>query len=193
MNVKKSLMCFWCGLKGPFKRDCPKQKGNGKQDQIHDAKVATDTTEQEEAFHATIAQLGTGKWLIDSGASESPVGLGDGYPVEALGKVWMTMLLGNCQDISRVMQNVLNAPELTTSLFSVRAVTNKGYRVHFEDEECRIETKQRGPLGKGIVGGKLFKLGCNPRGSQTAAITYGTVTDVDLWHQRLRQIFHPQV
>ena len=209
-NVKKSLKCFLCGRKGHFKRDCPKQKAYG-QEQGHNAKVATDNAEQDEAFHAPAGQVGTGKyhkWLIDSGASchmtwdqsilydyrtfdkPEPVGLGDGYPVEALGigKVQMTMLLGNGQDITREMQHVLYVPDLTTSLFSVRAVTRKGYRVFFEDEECRIETKQGKLLGKGIVDGKLFKLDCIPSVSQTATIADDSVTDVDLWHQRLGHV-----
>ena len=41
LTVKKSLECF-CGRKGHFQRDCLKQKGNGKQKQVHDAKAATD-------------------------------------------------------------------------------------------------------------------------------------------------------
>ena len=210
-NVKKALKCFLCGQKGHFKWDCSKQKANEKKEQGHNAKAATDNAEQEEAFHAPAGQVGTlkyHKWLIDSGASchmtwdesilyeystfdePEPVGLGDGYPVEALGmgKVRIMMQLGNGQDISRVIENVLYVPQLTTSLFSVRAVTRKGYRVIFEDEECRIETKQGKLLGKGIVDGKLFKLDCIPSGSQAAIIAGDSVTDVDLWHQRLGQV-----
>ena len=79
-----------------------------------------------------------------------PVGVGDGYPVEALGmgKVQMTMLLGNGQDISRVMQNVLYVPELTTSLFSVRAVTKKGFRVYLRMKSVTLKQSKGNSLAR---------------------------------------------
>ena len=99
----------------------------------------------------------------------------------------MKMLIGGKVGIC-VFHHVLYVPDLTTNLFSVKAVTQKGFKVLFEGEACQIKNNQGDLLGQGSVEGKLFKLNCEPCEIHAAAIAENNVSEVDVWHQRLGHV-----
>lgn len=151
-------------------------------------------------------------WIIDSGASrhmtfrsdvlrrykefEKPeqFGLGDGRTVEALGTGDIKFIshLPHNRRVIGWMSNVLYVPQLATNLFSVHAATLQGNTVSF-GRQCWIRNKRNELVGTGAPAGKLYTLNGEVMKSSddtVAAVAedQGSITRLDLWHQRLAHV-----
>lgn len=213
--------CYGCGQVGHFHRNCPISPYQGPSKEKKTTHFARPTVHDEVAdddcaFTLTKCVDGrSSRWLIDSGATshmtwdksvlrdyhqfDKPqrVGLGDGRPVnaEGYGSVKLITCLDNGTSGSTQMSRVLYVPDLTTNLFSVKTVTEKGCKVEFEGTICRIWDKNGYLKGVGCPHGKLFELQCDVESADTVAIANGksdvipsTCSEMDLWHRRLAHV-----
>ena len=209
---KSPPKCYGCQKVGHFHRDCPisPYRGPSKGSKFgHAAKTAVPEDPYDSAFHVTKCSGDrNSKWLIDSGASShmtwnmdilsnyvqfdepQSVGLGDGHPICAVGygKVQLKMQLEDGASGSEVMGHVLYVPDLTSNLFSVRAVTEKGVSVEFKNTKCYIHGLNGAVKGIGLLQGKLFELQCVAVCEERAAVASDGPNEMDLWHQRLAHV-----
>ena len=88
------------------------------------------------------------------------VKLGDGHTVEAYGsgQVNITMRISQKKDISTLLDKVLLVPKLVCNLFSVRAVTQKGYIVQVGHSSCWVKDSNIKVRGKGRLTNKMYML-----------------------------------
>lgn len=139
-------------------------------------------------------------WIIDSGASRhmtmdqqvfceykqlatpEKVSVGDGRLLDAIGignvRVELTRNRRNQTRKQVVLKDVLYILDLAANLFSISAVTEKGFIVQFSSKRCWIKDSNRSVRAMGTLVGRMFHLDCIPV-ANVAAIT------VDIWHQRL--------
>lgn len=139
-------------------------------------------------------------WIIDSGASRhmtmnqtlfseyqefttpEKVSVGDGRLLDAIGsgKVLVDLSLGRRNKTIKkfVFRDVLYVPDLAVNLFSVRAVTDKGFIVQFGKNRCWIKDSKRTVRAMGTLVGRMFHLDCE------SVVSIAAVTS-DIWHQRL--------
>eukprot|EP00794_Sanderia_malayensis_P003880 gene3880-4423_t len=157
----------------------------GKQPKIiHSAKFSTQEESSDDECAFTMQRGDTpvntdqcDEWLIDSGATsrmtwnkavlrdfhefQKPqlVGLGDGRPVfaQGCGRVMLKTQLECGSSGSTPMTRVLYVPALKINLFSVKAVTDKGMKVEFKDDLCRIFDSRGHLRGLGTMTRKPFK------------------------------------
>ena len=109
------------------------------------------------------------------------VSLGDGRSVEALGKGTVKLILQLIGKVKRAIsfRNVLYIPKLAANLFSVRAVTERGYIVQFGHTRCWINDVNKRVRAMGTLYNRLFMLDCEQDVGQQASVA------IDKWHQRL--------
>ena len=139
-------------------------------------------------------------WIIDSGASRhmtmnqtlfseyqefttpEKVSVGDGRLLDAIGsgKVLVDLSLGRRNKTIKkfAFRDVLYVPDLAVNLFSVRAVTDKGFIVQFGKNRCWIKDSKRTVRAMGTLVGRMFHLDCE------SVVSIAAVTS-DIWHQRL--------
>eukprot|EP00794_Sanderia_malayensis_P016299 gene16299-17936_t len=188
----------------------------GKQPKIiHSAKFSTQEESSDDECAFTMQRGDTpvntdqcDEWLIDSGATshmtwnkamlrdfhefQKPqlVGLGDGRPVfaQGCGRVMLKTQLECGSSGSTPMTRVLYVPALKINLFSVKAVTDKGMKVEFKDDLCKIFDSRGHLRGLGTVRKKLFILQCEIVEVESANLVNCKSNDVDLWHQRLAHV-----
>ena len=151
---------------------------------------------------------GNDNWIIDSGASQhmtsnrellvnykefpvpEPVVLGDGRSVDACGsgEIRITMILGPNEKYEKksTMTKVLYVPKLTTSLFSVQAVTAKGNVVQFGHTLCWIKNSHGKVVARGRLAGNMYRLDCKVHTSgKQASVAETSNCRFNLWHQRM--------
>ena len=142
-------------------------------------------------------------WIIDSGASRhmtpqkhlfinfnqftdsEKVGLGDGYTLDAIGIGDVKVITRLNRRVKRVsiLHDVLYVPDLTTSLFSVRAATEKGIIVQFGHTRCWLKDKDGRVRAMGTLSDdKLFHLDCEYSDSHKATVA------AEIWHRRLAHV-----
>ena len=210
---KKQPKCWGCGKIGHVKSECPKRRADSGATS-HKAQMAGESNESREiAFCAPTGKDSSNRsnyWVIDSGASShmtwdrsqlkdyksldkpEPIKLGDDHVLNAvgIGTVHLTLTLENGSTSKCTLQDVLYVPQLGSKLFSVRVVTAKMNTVSFSESSCWIHNNSGDLLAKGILYGKLYRLNCDceASGSQYAALAGNTVTEADLWHQRLGHV-----
>lgn len=180
-------------------------RGRGRQSnhQPHDAKL-TVHDDVESAFISSEINPEAQQWLIDSGATShmatskasfceythldkpESVVIADGSKVNAIGK-------GNVQLRVRVsankyrlstLYNVLHIPELNGNLFSVKAVTQRGYIVQFGHSRCWVKNSRRMVCALGTMVNKLYHLDIQSIDHTAASAVAMNV----LWHQRLAHV-----
>jgi len=149
-------------------------------------------------------------WIIDSGASRhmtsnkkllsdywkfdvpETVRLGDGRSVEALGtgRVKITVETSRGKKTT-MMGGVLYVPKLACSLFSVRAVTQKGQIVQFGENYCWIKNSRGKVIAKGKLVNRMYQLNCETVSTEDsvsvaeAYVNNDEREQLNLWHQRL--------
>eukprot|EP00794_Sanderia_malayensis_P017160 gene17160-18882_t len=173
-GAKKKGKCFNCGLQGYYAKECRKPKKK----KVEHANTLQSTESDEEnhmLFLITQNNEQGSQWYIDSGASQhmandknimdkyckfsSPevVRLGDNREVNAYGKgsVWIKIKAEKSYKLAELI-GVLYVPSLGKNLFSVSAITRRGYTVSFKKENCDILNDSGTVLGSGKMKGKLF-------------------------------------
>ena len=163
-------MCNFCRKPGHVFKDCFLRLGK--------EKVGYKNQKSSNAFLSAYisGEANDTDWFVDSGATEHmccnkemfatyrslhvqwSVKIGDGSEIFALGvgSVKIKAFNGN-QWVDSVIENVLYVPALKLNLFSVCAVTDKGYNLVSNSKECRFE-KDNEVKCIGIREGKLYKM-----------------------------------
>ena len=154
-------------------------------------------------------------WFVDSAASShfsfdesslidytpfkepSKVFLGDDTFVLALGRGKRRIgIMSDGEEKYLALDRVLFVPELAKNLLSVKAMTQKGVKVIFDDKACTVVPKNGPPLtiANLLKGGNLYKLNtCQQHcanvtsadnQSATAAASVNVSSTQKLWHER---------
>ena len=122
------------------------------------------------------------------------VRLGDGHTVEAYGsgQVKIALKINKNKDILTILDKVLFVPKLACNLFSIRAVTQKGYIVQFGHSCCWIKDSNGNVRGKGHLSNRMYKLisdaESTTKSHEVKKATIENPHQLDLWHQRLGHV-----
>jgi hypothetical protein len=203
------VKCFACHKRGHYASQCPRRKkGRGKQ-QASSAKVdeVADRLQRDFllVFVLSSIVLGSGTWLVDSGASRHMAGsresltslseedsglqveLGDNakYAVKGVGTTSFQLESGK----PLKMSDVLYVSGLKKNLISISAMEDRGYAVAISGGQ--VLAQPRGPSidsawGIDVRDGGLYKL--------TQQLAQALVHDSDslceLWHRRLGHLHY---
>ncbi|KAL8096063.1 hypothetical protein AgCh_037136 [Apium graveolens] len=175
---------------------------NENQQQGEDAKMA-DPEEEDLLFVATCfaSSEESGSWLIDSGCTNhmtndkeilrdlrptniTKVRIGNGDYISVKGKG--TAAIASCSG-TRLISDVLYVPDIQQNLLSVCQLTERGFKVIFEDKHCLIKDAANQDIFIIRMKGKSFSL--NPLEEEQSAFTIKeNITEV--WHKRLGHYYH---
>lgn len=183
-------------------------RGHGRQGNCHslDAKLTVqEHDDSESAFVSSGIDTDMLKWLIDSGATShmarreddfceyaeldipESVVIADVSKVEAVGKSKIQLRVRVRANKYRLSTpcNVLHIPELNGNIFSVKAVTQRGYIVQFGHSRCWVKNSRRTAVcirNDGV--NKLYHLDIQSSDHTAASAVSLSV----LWHQRLAHV-----
>jgi hypothetical protein len=211
-NIKK-VKCFNCNNYGHIAKDCTNTKQERKPNG-HKLNIASE--EPPNLFIAALLNTSDEKenWYLDSSAShhitpnrnwfiqytriEEPerVYLGNNTYCDVIGKGSITVQLPNGQ--IRSINEVLHVPDLRTNLISVGKVTDSGYDIAFNSNECVIRDLSREVICTGQRQKNLYKLDIVSK-SYGNAMTVKTrseiikspnqaKSDINIWHCRMGHI-----
>ncbi|KAI8424616.1 hypothetical protein MSG28_003049 [Choristoneura fumiferana] len=140
-------------------------------------------------------------WYVDSGASahltaneswikngsyepairEIVVANKESVPVLCSGDVQIATI-GSDSEYDIVVQNVLCVPNITTNLLSVSQLINKGNKVEFNDESCKIFNKKGDLVATASLMNGVYKL------NMPENTTVAMAASADTWHRRLGHV-----
>lgn len=201
--------CWDCGKVGHMQRQCPNRKqhsnSNNHNRSQHKAKHVADDTESAFAINNDDGENSTSqRWLIDSGATkhmtpyrslftdyqefEKPekVAIADGKTVNALGVGRVMVSVSANRSVARksTLYDVLYVPDLSSNLFSVRAVTSRNMTVQFGHSRCWVRNKCNQLCARGTLVDKLYYLDLESSDHANAAVAKSD----SLWHSRLAHV-----
>ena len=154
-----------------------------------------------------------GEWVLDSGASmhmccsshhminmrkpkitEVTAANKAKLSVQAEGDIMLSQHdLGENHKV--LLQDVLHLPNITTNLFSVSAVTKKGFRVIFAGPKCFVQNSKGTTVLEGkLSGNNVYKLNLQPwiaradKPSTVFSLKATASENIGLWHRRLAHI-----
>lgn len=197
---KETRSCFYCNKPGHLKGDCRKYKAM-LEARTTNEETARTSVENDRfiAFKTSVCADNLTGWCVDSGASshmtndkrffssirtmKSSVSTADGskVSVEGVGEGHLLCAIpGGKQKVK--LKGVLYVPELDDSLMSVKCIAEKGYKVVFEGNQCKVLNGQ-GVVAEAEHDGSLYRL-ClaDPR---AAAYSAKEKVPLHLWHRRL--------
>lgn len=206
-NSKKDKVCFHCGKKGHFKRDCRFLKRIKK----HDTNQVNHVDEIDEIIAmvtnlkidmVTEVHMATATksvdWWYDSGATVhvcherrlfkdykeiegQEVIMGNNVPAKVLGKGSVELNFTSGKKV--LLVNVVHVPEIRKNLVSASLLCKRGVKAVIESDKM-ILSLNGVFVGKGYVSDGMYKLSLNKSGD------FAYVVDVDsnLWHARLGHI-----
>ncbi|MCP3667059.1 MAG: DDE-type integrase/transposase/recombinase [Gammaproteobacteria bacterium] len=194
-------------------------KSGGGLDAFHAEVISATATPESGQRQCLPAEVKSGKWLVDSGATqhmccdkeslvsyrefETPatVNMANNYGIKGVG-------IGNMQwkndsqltKAGPLVQDVLYIPELGQNLVSVKKVTGAGYAALFVGTRCDIINAEDIPkiaesklvaTASIVPGGSLYELqGQVNQSDERVSVAHGK-DELELWHQRLCHI-NPQ-
>ena len=202
---KKKMKCFYCGKPGHIQNECRKRMADEKNGTLKPNKreSANNADVELELFVAVEvcaeAQSTTAfdeSWIIDSGASRHMTNHKEWYktlrpteqsilvavgndakcPAKGTGTISFVSSTGDTKDLS----DVLYVPDIGRNLLSVSAITDRGLKVHFDQQSAVILDKKDNIVGRGSRQDNLYVLS-----AFSAQVHKGTSK---LWHERFGHI-----
>lgn len=192
---KKNVECFYCHKKGHFKIDCRKRKEKHQSDLKNQALSAEIKNICIEGCNDI--------WLADSAASKHmtykkewftslqqidcniSIQIGDNSFVKAegIGSVKIEALIDNKWQ-PRTLENTLYVPNLGKNLFSVGAVTNRNFKVIFDNKKIEVRNTRL------IAAGTKLPNQCYKMSFKTINVEQANIATSDslTWHERLGHV-----
>ena len=208
LKAKASVVCYACGKKGHFARDCYSRKNDANGD--CSANVANVCTKPKVHFAMMGKDSLPQKTIIDSGASSHMVGvkhflhgpfstvkrrvvLGDGRSVfsETSGCAVISCTSRIGQPRSVTLRNVLLVPTLDTNLVSCAELDKSGHEVRFKAGECALKSPGGGEdIVLGTLQSGVYELNgkFSTQERARAAKAIGRHDVAELWHNRLGHV-----
>lgn len=210
--AKKAIRCFKCKKLGHYKKNCPTN-----------TKIKHNPNQEKKPKDALLSALAVNvhqdKWYLDSGATNHmcnrkdimreyvsvkplEVYVANGQKLSTVGRGNVLVRLRNCE---KTISNVYYVPNLTTNLLSVSELTRKGYRVVFNNKQCKIlgtnskvvatASFTNGVYQLDTVGGSEIAMNSSVEPgvcgeSQEACSGQAAKVTQDLWHKRLGHLNH---
>jgi hypothetical protein len=205
--VRGKITCYNCNKPGHIAKDCrfPKRDRYNKNANINvksETKTRIDEVDNH-LFHISSKYINSKKaWILDSGATnhmccdkamfkvlepyKSIVQVGDGrkLQVKGIGTVECEIITNNIKK-KLTISETLYLPDLSTNLISIGVLSEKGFKINFEQDMCKI-TKENEVIAIGVKvsqKSKLFQLPIEILDDSQALVTYSN--DWQLWHQRM--------
>lgn len=202
-NPKFQPKCYFCKKEGHLRAKCPEYK-KWKTEQESNEHSKTKKPENAKIVHAnTEFALTTGKfgsgWLLDSGASchiscdkrlfteinpsvKEQVTTASGESISSSGKgIAKISLINDGKERIFPVKDVLYVPEMEGNLLSVRKLTEKGLKLIFEENLCKIY-RDREIIGHAVLENGLYKM---KEGHQVLFVRGQSDVCVHEWHRRL--------
>lgn len=191
--------CHYCKLKGHLKKNCWKLK---KDRNNNETKQHANSVEIERHhIFSTAPRFQTSGWIIDSGAtchistrrndfikfdntSRETVSVANGQTVTSSGKgsCQLVMYNSNGEKTKVTVEDVLYIPSFHGNLISVSKVLKKGYKIDFQDAECKIRTNIGEEIGVGDISNGLVLLRQQPN-HQAMVVKCNSQTCQHYWHK----------
>jgi transposase InsO family protein len=191
-SFKHRYVCYNCGKRGHFAKDCRAPRKNYEKDML--------------AFHASTNEcniIECDKWILDSGASAhicfkkeyfqelniyngSPLKLGNQQDVEVVGQgsiLFKRNVAGQWE--TSVLKDVLYVPELKRNLFSEGVATRHGYKIIKKGRDAFIYNDCDLVLTASLRENNLYELNMKPIEQEVHTIQK---CDLRTWHERLGHI-----
>ena len=192
-NRRITGRCFICNKPGHMQADCRERAA----DQQRDNQFTV-------AFGASLQQIMSKEWIIDSGASKhltfdkqqlhsyrsiapgTAITFVNGQQAEAVGEGEVHLQVKTARGTVRaVLQKVLHVPEARVNLFSTRQATDSGAQVLFSSNKCFVSVNgtvcMEGINQSGLM---IIKQSESQAAFAMAAAAATTKETAELWHRR---------
>ena len=185
--------CFYCNKPGHMQADCRERAAYQQRDNQFTV-----------AFGASLQQIMSKEWIIDSGASRhltfdkqqlhsyrsiapgTAITFVNGQQAEAVGEGEVHLQVKTTRGTVRaVLQKVLHVPEARVNLFSTRQATDSGAQVLFSSNKCFVSINgtvcMEGINQSGLM---IIKQSESQAAFAMAAAAATTKETAELWHRR---------
>ncbi|XP_074379364.1 retrovirus-related Pol polyprotein from transposon TNT 1-94 isoform X2 [Apium graveolens] len=202
---RPDVKCHKCGQLGHMEKICKSQ-------QVEAKTAENQYQDEEQLFVASCfsAHNSTKRWLIDSGCTNhmtydrelfkdlneaivSKVRVGNGAYIAVKGKGTVEI---QCNTGLKLISDVLYVPDIDQNLLSVSQLTEKGYKVLFDDNQCVIKDAKGVDIFKAQMKGKTFALDLTKLEQTDVHEEEAFVHKEDntmLWHKRLGHFHHAAI
>jgi len=102
-------------------------------------------------------------------------------PIQSVGNVKIGINHNGKED-TVLVTNVLHVPDLTTNLFSVSKITQRGHTVIFDKKKCTIYDEDKNILVTATEDHGMYKLN---KFKNHVNIVNTTTSNYEIWHRRL--------
>ncbi|UYV69220.1 hypothetical protein LAZ67_6002864, partial [Cordylochernes scorpioides] len=210
-QFKAKVVCFKCGGKGHYARECRKKGKNEQRPKRFDQNKGVNMSAMCNTLFGATAET----WIIDSGATHhmtpkrdyftclkectsnmSSITIANGSSIEACGIGTVSAnIVGHKGDASKmVVQNTLYVPDLRHSVLSVRQMIENGRKVVFNRSGCHIMDMKGKLLIEGKKLGRLYYVQTTPSSpiDQNDHVSLASECKeeltLELWHKRLMHV-----
>lgn len=188
--------CHFCKIKGHLKKNCWKFK---KERNINESKQQANNVENKENYIFSSAG-DKSHWIVDSGATchistrredfitfdgsvcES-VSVANGTAVVASGKGSCKLVMYNFKNVKSevTMEDVLYIPSFHGNLISISRIMRNGFKVEFQNKQCKIKSANGKEIGVADMHNGLFCL--RQRTNQAMLAKCSSRNCIHYWHK----------
>lgn len=189
-NKAKNKKCYICGSESHFKKDCNMNKHKTKNDKSNEKKHAAFTA------IAMACHVKPNEWYIDSGCSNHMTPVNELIREKKKPNVSEILAANNASmkvvntgnvdlklnNVNLSINDVLHVPDLSANLLSVSRMCEKGNKVVFDEQGCKIYTRENDLVSFCKPENGIYKLKSNISECMNAV---NKSDDLVLWHRRL--------